>query len=58
MMLPPTVSGSTIAAHNYRTRVQGGFPGSAGPAFAHGGHDLGELVSGFNQAPDPAALTA
>ena len=26
MMSPPTVSRSTIAAHNYRTRVQGGLP--------------------------------
>ncbi len=39
----PTVSRSTIAAHDYRTRVQGVFPGSVGPAFAHGCHDLGEL---------------
>src|SRR5450755_2389374 len=43
MMSPPTVSRSTIAAHNYGTRVQGAFLGSAGPAFAHGCHDLGEL---------------
>src|ERR1039457_7257753 len=43
MMSPPTVSRSTIAAYDYGTRVQGGLLGSAGPAFAHGCHDLGEL---------------
>ena len=43
MMSPPTVSRSTIAAHNYGTRVQGAFLGSVGPAFAHGCHDLGKL---------------
>src|ERR1035438_4123477 len=43
MMSPPTVSRSTLAAHNHGTRVQGAFLGSVGPAFAHGCHDLGEL---------------
>ena len=54
MMSPPTVSRSTIAAHNYGTRVQGAFLGSVGPAFAHGCHDLGELsvesVKGFSRS--------
>src|ERR1700748_521823 len=43
MMLPPAVSRSTIAAHNYGTRVQGDFPGSVGTELAHGCHDLGDL---------------
>jgi hypothetical protein len=43
MMSPPTVSRSTIAAHNHGTAFMGAFLGSVGPAFAHGCHDLGEL---------------
>src|SRR5580704_15841983 len=43
-MMAQTVSRLTIAAHNYRIRVQEGRPlGSVGPAFTHGCHDLGKL---------------